>query len=232
MNVNPSTNSVEAERCLDLLVNQLISSQYWQGTIRSHQIKNCVSLFNRYLRLSNQQDLESLTQEIRDRVANEVIFNEFLSQLNTEDTSIISSWQYYKDKFIRIFKKTLNFHLIVLSYIEKIENGVFNLLPEVLKISIVPSYRRPLALIYLLNVILFILRLTVFNSRPIFHSSPKIERHSAGNTINQLDEYNYPTFLEIAYEVLMFFLNILTSIIPLALPIITIHFMNRQHVQS
>ncbi|OII75322.1 uncharacterized protein cubi_01843 [Cryptosporidium ubiquitum] len=232
MNVNSSTNSVEAERCLDLLVNQLISSQYWQGTIRSHQIKNCVSLFNRYLRLSNQQDFECLTEEIRNRVANEVIFNEFLTQLSTEDASVNSSWQFYKNKFINFLKKLTNFHLIFLNYIEKIESFIFNLLPEILKNSIIPSYRRPLILLYLLNVILFILRLTVFNSRPIFNSHAKIDRYSANKIINKLDEYNYPTFLEIVYEVLMFLVNLLTSIIPLVLPIITLHFMNRQNIQN
>ncbi|TRY51570.1 Uncharacterized protein CTYZ_00003320 [Cryptosporidium tyzzeri] len=231
MDVNPSTNSVEAGRCLDLLVNQLISSQYWQGTVRSHQIRNCVSLFNRYLRLSNQQDLGILTQEIRDRVANDTIYNEFLSQLDVECISYHSFWQTYKEKFVQIFKKLFNFHLIILDHAKILETKVFNLLPNVLKNSIIPSYRRPLIFIFLLNLILFILRLTAFNSKPIFHNYTKIGRYSANNNINILDDYNYPTFLEIVYEVLMFFLNILTSIIPLALPIITLHFINRQHIQ-
>ncbi|KAH8583934.1 uncharacterized protein ELE39_002692 [Cryptosporidium sp. chipmunk genotype I] len=232
MDVNSSTNSVEAERCLDLLVNQLISSQYWQGTIRTQQIRNCVSLFNRYLRLSSLQDLETLTQEIRYRVANDAIFNEFLRQLEIEGVSFNSSWQTYKKKFIKIFKKFFNFHSIILKYIEKLEIEIFNMLPETLKNSIIPSYRRPLILIYSLNIILLIMRFTAFKSKPIFHSRAKIDRYSASNIINRLDNYNYPTFLEIVYEVLVFFLNILTSIIPLALPIIMLHLMNRHNIQS
>lgn len=230
MDVNPSTNSAEAERCLDILVNQLIMSQYWQGTIRLNQIRNCVLLFNRYLRLSGQQDTGILIQEIRNRVASEVIFNEFLNQLNMEGINSNSLWQIYKDKFIKAFKKLLNSHLTIFKCIEKLESVVFNMLPEALKNSIIPTYRRPLILLYSFNIILFIMRLTIFNSRPIFHIRTKPDYYSR-NVFNASSGYNYPTFLEIVHETLMFFLNVLTSIIPLALPIITLHFMNGQHIQ-
>lgn len=230
MDVNPSTNSAEAERCLDLLVNQLISSQYWQGAIRLNQIRNCVVLFNRYLRLSSQQDIGVLIQEIRSRVANEAVFNEFLNQLNIEDLQPNSLWQIYKDKFVKIFRKLLNFHSIILKCVEKLENGVFNMLPETLKNSIIPAYRRPLILLYSFNIFLFVLRLTIFNSRPIFHIRTKPDYYS-NNIFYTSNGYNYPTILEVVHEILMFFLNVLTSIIPLALPIITLHFMNGQHIQ-
>ncbi|KAJ1610441.1 hypothetical protein OIY81_1898 [Cryptosporidium canis] len=230
MDVNPSTNSVEAERCLELLVNQLTSSQYWQGSIRSNQIKNCVVLFNRYLRLSSQQDINALTQVIRDRVANEVIFDEFISQLNADGIHFNSYWLIYKNKLIRTIEKLLKSRVIVLNLLERLEDRVFNFLPETLKNSIIPAYRRPLILLYLFNMVLFVMRLTIFNSKPIFRIRAKTDYYSR-STYNASNNYYYPTIFEVFHEILMFILNVITSIIPLALPIVTLHFMNGQHAQ-
>ncbi|KAF7457283.1 hypothetical protein HWI79_2238 [Cryptosporidium felis] len=232
MDVNSSTNRVEAERCLDLLVNQLISSQYWQGSIRSQQIENSIALFHRYLRLSNEQNVDHVIQELRNKVGNQPVVDDFIRKLETGNNMPNVSRPTVKDKLIHLARNLSKLHLFVIDRLYKLESIFFNFLPEGIRNSILPSYRKPLFLLYLLNFVLFVARLSLFNSKPIIGGQTKTNNYSGEKLYYAFNNYEYPAFLDVIYETFMFFLNILTSIIPLVLPVVTLNFLNGQYIQG
>ncbi|KAH8740023.1 hypothetical protein FG386_000850 [Cryptosporidium ryanae] len=237
MYVNVSTNSVEAERCRNLLINQLISSQYWQGSIRSQRIINSVSLFNRFIRLSNQQNnINEVLEALRNEIPDQYVFDEFIRRLESENFANDTTQNSRSHGIVNFFKRklaTLNSELEKIA--DKIENVTFRKLPETLQRSVIPSYRRPLILLFLLNICIFAIRVTLFNWSPILKLNSKKNYSFQNVTEFYRDDSSsvgyYQTLLEVILEICSFFINISMSIIPLALPILTLHFLYGQNTQ-
>ncbi|KAH7647475.1 hypothetical protein FG379_000691 [Cryptosporidium bovis] len=237
MDVNISTNSVEAERCRNLLINQLTSSQYWQGSIRSQQIINSVSLFNRFIRLSNQQNnISEVLETLRNDISNQSIFDEFVGRLEAEDSIYNTISNSRTERTISFLKRKLSALYSELERItDKIENIAFSKLPEIVQRSILPSYRKPLVILFLLNISIFVTRAIFFNWGPIFKVNSRKSYSIQTETEFHRDGLStvgyYPTLLEIIFEICSFFINFSMSIIPLILPILTLHFLYGQNTQ-
>ncbi|OII78178.1 hypothetical protein cand_036050 [Cryptosporidium andersoni] len=241
MDVNSSTNREEALRCRDVVIKTLRSAQYWQGTIRTQQIRNSVHQFERYLRLSNEtRSAQDVAFELRSEIADTFVFEEFLRLLRDErqpshqDSSNLNPNIQDNPQLWLKLKAIYNFIKFKICTLEGI---VFNMLPLKIQNLILDSYRKPLFALYSINILLLLIRIYFFKWRPIFGDTTKDDDPN-----NQFGDYSYspyihiyennysPTLIDYVYEVLSFFINLFTSIIPLVLPLITLNWINGQSV--